>query len=227
MEAALVHLTDEHVHSFWEQGFLPLGRITTDQELTWLRTVSDKIIKRKLGYTSDKLSQRPMGADPEALVTIVSPERVVPELKSTVFYRNVRKIFPRLLGVAETHLLMGWRIFLKLAHAGETPWHQDAAYRPPPHYGAGVWMPLDSVTRENGCLQYISGSQRGSLRPHSRHDDNLVASDVDPSQATMCPLAHGEAVIHDCYTLHYAGPNTTDRPRRALAIVCQVAGSEI
>ena len=70
MEAAMVHLTDEHVHSFREQGFLSLGRITTDQELIWLRAVSDKLIKQKLRYTSDEIGQRPLEPNRKALVTI-------------------------------------------------------------------------------------------------------------------------------------------------------------
>ena len=222
MADAFVDLSDKHVHCFQEQGFLHLGRITTDWELAWLQDVCDKIVKQKMGYIPHELGQRSVGSEHESLVTILSPERVVPELKSTLFYHNVRKVFARLLNVAETRLLTGWRIFLKPAHAGETLWHQDAAYRPPPHHGAGVWMPLDSATCENGCLQYISGSQLGELRPHYLQDDNLVAPDVDPSQATACPLSPGEATVHHCYTLHYAGPNKTDRPRRALAIVCQV-----
>jgi hypothetical protein len=222
MEDVFVALRAERVRCFQEQGFLRLGCFTTDQEFVWLQTVCDEIIKQRLGYTPDELSQMIVGIDPEPLVTILSPEKVVPELTRTIFYRNARKVFARLLDVAETRLLTGWRIFLKPAHAGETPWHQDAAYRPPPHHGAGVWMPLDSATCENGCLQYISRSHLGDLRSHHLRDDNLVAVGVEPSQATVCPLSPGEATVHHCYTLHYAGPNKTDRPRRALAIVCQV-----
>jgi len=222
MEDVFIDLKDEHVRCFEEQGFLCLGRFTTDQELAWLRTVCDEIVKQRLGSTLDELSQRIAGVDPEPLVTILSPEGVVPELTSTIFYHNARKVFARLLNVEETCLRTGWRIFLKLASAGETPWHQDSAYHPPPYHGAGVWMPLDPATCESGCLQYISGSQLGDLRPHYLQDDNLVASGVDPSQATVCPLSPGEASVHHCRTLHYAGPNKNDRLRRALAVVCQV-----
>jgi ectoine hydroxylase-related dioxygenase (phytanoyl-CoA dioxygenase family) len=52
----------------------------------------------------------------------------------------------------------------------------------------------------------------------------LVATDIDPSQATVCALSLGEATVHHCRTLHYAGPNRTDKPRRGIAIVCQKRG---
>lgn len=221
-ESADVALKDDQVVCFQEQGFLQLGHFTTDRELVWLQTICDKIVEEKMEYTRDERSQTNSHFDSDPLLTILSPEKVIPELHSTLFYRNARKAFTRLLGVEETRFLTGWRIFLKPAHADETPWHQDAAYRPPPHDGAGVWMPLDPVTRENGCLQYISGSHVGDLHSHSLQDDNLVASNVDSTQAIVCALSPGEAVAHHCRTLHYAGPNKTDRTRRALAIVCQV-----
>jgi ectoine hydroxylase-related dioxygenase (phytanoyl-CoA dioxygenase family) len=175
-----------------------------------------------MGYTPHELGQRSVGPEHKSLVTILSPERVVPELKNTIFCRNVRKVFTRLLGVEETRLLSGWRIYFKRAHSSETPWHQDAAYRPPPYHSASVWMPLDPVTIESSCMYYLSRSHHEGVRPHHFHEDLLVVDDVDPSQAIVCPLSAGEAVVHHCCTLHYAGPNRTHRPRRALAIVCQV-----
>ena len=44
------------------------------------------------------------------------------------------------------------------------------------------------------------------------------------SEAVACPVAAGEAIVHHCRTLHSAGPNKTDKPRRALVVVCQVIG---
>lgn len=219
-----VELREDQRHTFREQGFLSFDRMTTDTELAWLRKVYDMIIKQKHGSTPETLSQAVWGT-PKSLVTIVSPERYVPELKNTLFLRNTRKIVAELLGVESTQLLSGWRLFFKAAHWGATPWHQDTAYRPPPYNGASVWMPLDPATSESGCLHYIGRSHREAIRPHHLHDDHWVADDVDVSQAVACPLAPGGAAVHSCRTLHYAGPNKTDRPRRAMVIVNQVAAT--
>ena len=73
-------------------------------------------------------------------------------------------------------------------------------------------------------MQFIPGSHKTEVRWH-RHIDNdptvhgLVTDDVDPSQAVACPIPVGGATIHTCRTLHYAGPNTTDQPRRAYILV--------
>lgn len=217
-----VALKDEDVRRFWRQGVLSLGRITTEQELTWLRSACDEVVKRKIGCTPQELGQKRVRPEHEALVTILSPESIMPELNETIFYRNAKTILARLFGVKETCLLTGGRIFFKRAHSHETPWHQDAAYRPPPYHSASVWMPLEPVTLENGCLHYIERSHRAGLYAHHLHDDHLVADDVDPSLATAYPLPDGEGITHHCCTLHYAGPNKTDHPRRALVIVCQL-----
>ena len=56
-----VDLRIEHVRCFQAQGFLSIGRITTGEELTWLRNVYDAIIKRKTGYTPDELAHATEG----------------------------------------------------------------------------------------------------------------------------------------------------------------------
>jgi ectoine hydroxylase-related dioxygenase (phytanoyl-CoA dioxygenase family) len=220
-----IELRDEHIRHFQEPGFLRLGRLTTDREIVWLRNVYDEIVKQKTGYTPDERGHITVEPYQESLMTILSPERIVPELKDTIFCRNVHMVFARLFAVEETLLLTGWRMYCKRAHSKETPWHQDAAYRPPPHRSASVWLPLDPATLESGCMYYISRSHHEGVRPHHFHDDLLVVDDIDPTQGIACLLSAGEAVVHHCCTLHSAGPNKTDQSRRALAVVCQVMQS--
>ena len=39
-----------------------------------------------------------------------------------------------------------------------------------------------------------------------------------------CPLPPGGATVHSNRTLHFAGPNTTDEPRRALIMAFAIPG---
>jgi hypothetical protein len=217
-----VDLEIEHVRRFQAQGFLCIGRITTDEELMWLRDVYDVIIKRKTGYTPDELAHATDGNGPMPLVAITSPEVIVPALKDTLFLRNARTVVARLLGVEEIHLLSGWHIFFKPAGGSETPWHQDAAYHASPYVGASMWMSLDPATLESGCMHYIEKSHLGAIQPHHFQSGCAIADNVDSSHSEACPLLPGEGIVHHCRTLHKAGPNATDRPRRALDIVCRV-----
>jgi hypothetical protein len=219
-----LHFKSEHVRCFQAQGFLRIGRITTDKELMWLRDIYDTIIKRQTGYTPDELAHATDGHGSISLITIISPEGIAPELKNTLFLRTARLVVARLLGVEETQLLCGWRVFCKPAGGSATPWHQDAAYHPSSYDGASVWLTLDRATSESGCMHYIAKSHLGAVRPHRVHGGCLIADGVDPAQAVACPVLAGEAIVHHCRTLHGAGPNKTDGPRRALVAVSQVIG---
>lgn len=212
----------EQLRCFQELGFIRLGRLTTNMELAWLRTVCDEVVRAWTGHSPQELRRSNAGQNPLSLLTIPSPENIAPTLRSTIFYRTACKVFSRVLGVDEAHYLTGWRIFCKPSLSNITPWHQDAAYRPPPHRSVSIWLPLDPATQESGCLYYIPGSHQTGERPHYRLKEHLVVENIDPSQAVACPISPGEATMHHCYTLHCAGPNNVGQPRRAFTIVCQM-----
>jgi hypothetical protein len=234
-DAVQVKPTDEQVQQFHAQGFLRIGRMTTDEELEWLREVSDAIMKQKLGYSPVELSQLPLvdKCAIRSLATVYAPEKVVPALGHSLFLRNALRLVSRLLSVDKSDLVSEWRLGCKLAHGGETFWHQDAVYRqdalgrPLPHLAAAVWIPLDQATLENGCLHYIRGSHLGKVRSHYLQNGHVVTADVDSSQAIAAPVSAGEAMVHHCRTLHYAGPNDTDKPRRAVQVICRVTSLNV
>jgi ectoine hydroxylase-related dioxygenase (phytanoyl-CoA dioxygenase family) len=225
-----VELTDEQVASFRENGFLSIERVTTDEEVAWLRGLYDRLFQERMGEEKGEYFDLggPRAHDGrEVLPQVLGPERKFPELLESVYYRNARRLAARLLGATEAEISGGGHMILKPAGYGrETPWHQDEAYWTPdviPH-SLSVWLPLDPATVESGCMQFIPRSHKGEVRWH-RHIDNdptvhgLVTDDVDPSQAVACPIPVGGATVHHCRTLHYAGPNRSDRPRRAYILV--------
>jgi len=225
-----VDLTDEQVIFFQEHGFLRIERITTDEEVEWLKGVYDQLFNRRMGEEQgeyfDLAGPRAHKGD-EILPQVLGPDRKFPELRKTLYFRHAHKLAARLLGAEEPEVSGGGHMILKPSRYGsETPWHQDEAYWNPeviPN-SLSVWMPLDPATVESGCMQFIPGSHKGDVRWHRHIGDDplvhgLVTDDVDPSQAVACPIPVGGATFHHCRTLHYAGPNTTDCPRRAYILV--------
>ena len=87
-----------------------------------------------------------------------------------------------------------------------------------------VWIPLQDTDESNGCMLYVAGSHREPLLPHEsvdgpgRRAHALQAVGVDTSGARPVPLRAGDAVLHHSRTLHAAGPNLSDAPRRALTL---------
>lgn len=221
-----VDLSTEDVRMFEEHGYLPIERITTEDEIAWLGRIYDELFQEKQGGTPGgyfDLSRPYDSEGPNQQPQLLLPEKVFPALLETCFQRNGRRIAARLLGEDPDRLHVGGHMILKPArHGSELPWHQDEAYWDPglAYEAVGVWMPLDEATLESGCLQFIPGSHRADVLPHHHVGGDptvhaLEADEVDPDTAVAVPIAAGGAVVHHCRTLHYSGPNRSGNVRRA------------
>jgi ectoine hydroxylase-related dioxygenase (phytanoyl-CoA dioxygenase family) len=118
-------------------------------------------------------------------------------------------------------------LITKFPDAGETPWHQDAAYdrdvkaARPSFSRFTVWLPLGGVDRTSGCLCYLPGSHLGRLRHHAAPEGfySLKAA-VDaaaPGREVCCPLETGDALIHLHHTLHRSTGNQRAEVRHAFS----------
>lgn len=112
----------------------------------------------------------------------------------------------------------------------ETPAHQDGFYfMLEPNEALTVWLALDVVDEENGCVRYVKGSHRRGMRDHRRTNTlgfSQGMSDYSPEDAAQEIALHaqpGDALIHHSMTIHRAEPNRSDRPRRALGFVYYAA----
>ncbi|MFM2096728.1 MAG: hypothetical protein RIS70_3852 [Planctomycetota bacterium] len=110
-----------------------------------------------------------------------------------------------------------------------TPAHQDNYYfcLEPPNV-VTIWLALDRVDDENGCLRYQPGSHGKGIRRHARSNvlgfSQAIAdySDADRQQEFAVHLEPGDAVAHHGNTIHRADSNQSiDRHRRAFAMVFQ------
>lgn len=108
-----------------------------------------------------------------------------------------------------------------------TPPHQDNFYFNliPPNV-LTIWLALDSVDDNNGCLHYVRGSHQRGVRPHGPSHIVGFSQGItdfgaeDETQEVRVHLAPGDAVAHWGNTIHRAQPNRTlDRHRRAFAMV--------
>ena len=99
-----------------------------------------------------------------------------------------------------------------------SPWHQDWPYWQGAHK-ISVWVALDDVTPENGCLKLLPGSHQGSVVHDGDDSDGhgfghrLQPDAVDEQTAITAPLAAGGAVFFHDLTLHASHPNSAGRDR--------------
>jgi ectoine hydroxylase-related dioxygenase (phytanoyl-CoA dioxygenase family) len=111
---------------------------------------------------------------------------------------------------------------------GVVAWHQDYSYwtRTKPVAHLTCWCGLDDATKENGCLQYIPGSQRWGLLPKPVIAGELqgIKDFLNEEQEKQfqhpqfAEVKAGEAIFHHSLTLHGSGANTSSKPRRAFVI---------
>lgn len=221
-------LTEEQIAIFHREGYLVIDAISTEEEVARLRAIYDRMFQERAGReVGDQFDLA--GTDEEgeeaALPQILHPAKYAPELGRTLYRANATAIAKQLFGQG-TKLLGEHAIFKPPRTGAETPWHQDAAYRDGnlDHLDLSVWVPLQEATLENGCMQFIPGSHKLDVLPHHsiKYDPRihgLEVDSVDTSKAVACPLPAGGATIHHFRTLHYAGPNRSNTPRRAYIMV--------
>ena len=108
-----------------------------------------------------------------------------------------------------------------------TPPHQDNYYfclRPAISFT--LWLALDPVDEENGCLRYVRGSHLEGIRPHNATSVLGFSQGIsdygeadEAREAKIC-LQPGDLVAHHCETIHRADANrSATRHRRGFVMV--------
>lgn len=228
-------LSGEEISTFHQQGFLAIDQLTSPEDVAQIRDIFDRLFNEKTGHdVGDQFDLTGTGDDdkPQSLPQIMHPAKYAPELNDTLLLENATIALSQLFG-RQVKASFFHAINKPAYHGAETPWHQDAAYWDPTkkHSKISVWVPLQDVTIENGCMQFIPKSNKMDILPHRNINDDprvhgleLIPGEQNKikGQAVPCPLPEGGATFHTGYTLHYAGPNETEQPRRAIILEAEL-----
>jgi ectoine hydroxylase-related dioxygenase (phytanoyl-CoA dioxygenase family) len=229
MGDSVPQLSEDQLVAFRRDGFLLVEGLASDEEIASLRALFERMFSERRGWDAGDLFDM-VGLDtPEqelALPQLLRPSQYEPLFRKTKLASSARSIAEQILGPKFENDLEH-AISKPPFNGAATPWHQDDAFH---RRGSGVpesisiWMPLQDVTVENGCMRYIRGSNHGPLYPHRspRNDPRIHGLEtISPPDLTNCvavPMRAGDAVIHLSRTLHSAGINTSDQPRRAYVL---------
>lgn len=216
-------------NQFLDDGFIKLDGVIGKDELAWYSDFYDKIFSEGSGANRKKLG----GTDAQgrdALPQVLGPSNTYPELKDTPYLKRMLAVSQFILG-PEAVFSHDHMILKPAGYGAVTPWHQDQAYHDPTFYYTNInfWLPIEDATVENGCMHYMRGSHRGVVLPHRFLNDDPKAATVAlgedywDANGTAVPCPAGSVALHHSYTLHYAGANRTDRPRRAYIAIFKVA----
>lgn len=114
-------------------------------------------------------------------------------------------------------------------------WHQDMAYWPPPAITPDTRtvtfsLAIDSTTVQNGCINFVPGSQKGAvIRPFraafkDREEGHAVQSEMFESDRVVpAPVRRGSVSIHDEYVVHGSMGNDSESDRRTYVLAFRPA----
>jgi len=226
LSGASIRLTEAQKAAFRRDGFLVVHDLTTPEEIASLRVAYDRLFSERRGWENGDLFDmvgRDSAESPLSLPQFLWPSRYEPSLLHTQLRASAYAIAQQLVGPQPQNILEH-AIMKPAFHGSATPWHQDDAFS---RKGSGfleaisIWMPLQDVDPGSGCMQYIPGSNLGPLYRHRSpgNDPRIHGLEIVPgpdlSKRVEVPLPQGSAVIHHSRTLHSAGINTSEQPRRA------------
>lgn len=99
----------------------------------------------------------------------------------------------------------------------EFPWHQDNGYVSiEPANNVTIWIALDDVDEENGCVWVVPRSHENGLLDHTpKGADSWFLNVPVEGDGVPAILKAGEAVAFTGLTLHRSKWNKTGRARRA------------
>ena len=230
-------LRQEQVASFWEEGFLRVGKVLEDDLIELMRREYDDEFSqarrgerpiRNLAVAAEDSHDHDEDDQQELLQFMQISEHNVHFNKLT-YHERILDIIEDIIG-PNIQLFHNQAIYKPPHHGGPIFWHQDNAYwKCLPANLVSCWLTLDDVDLHNGAMQFIPGSH---LRPmlHDQASGSDVLLDmgklVDDSKAVVADLPAGGITLHHCQTLHRTAPNRTDRQRRALAIHFMTPGTK-
>ena len=221
-------LASKQIQFYRDQGYLQLPHLFSSTEMADLRAVLDEVVRQGRG--------RILGEDREhdddfkqVFRQLVNLWVDQPAVRQFTFDRRLADI-ARQLAQCQAVLLHHDQALIKPGgeRSRATNWHQDTPYYPMQQNDAlSAWIAVDDVSTENGCLQFLPGSHRfGSLEPVPFDVEGASIIDqmaqqgvtLDAVPVSMAMAAGGVSFHHGCL-FHYASPNRTEQPRRALTII--------
>ncbi|HSS68863.1 MAG TPA: phytanoyl-CoA dioxygenase family protein [Nocardioidaceae bacterium] len=205
--------------AFKSDGFVKVERLIDAAQTAALQGDYDRVLAGDI-YVPEMDGERKPGLQ----VQLNNPSQHVPGWSDHPYLTAATAVAAELLD-ADVEFYYDQMIFKPSHYPATTDWHQDAAYWDHETGGrAGVtcWLALSDTFVDNGCLQFIPGSHLEQVRQHESIADRaeiaeaLGVLELDTSTAVAVPLSAGGASFHHSRTLHYAGGNASDVPRRGL-----------
>lgn len=225
-------ITQAQIDHYQENGFVVIKNFLSPRELeTWRAAVDDAIGRRGqqrvLGH-EEKLNE-------DAYYNNVFIQRVNlwmdnEPIRQLMLDKRLGKVAATLAGVEGIRI---WhdQALIKQPWANPTGWHLDNPYWSFSSRDAiTIWVALDDVTLENGCMWFIPGTHKTATFDNANIGPNMgdlfkVYPDWKKQKAVPIPMKAGSCSFHNGIVAHGAGANMTPGWRRAMTCAYMPDGS--
>lgn len=213
--------------SFDKEGYVYIPGFLSPEEVKVLNENVRRFITEKIPVMSTGHYFYEDKNDKTTLKQMQDLEKYDPYFKSLAINSRFESIARALLD--EDVVCKTVEYFNKPPKIGKpTPPHQDGYYfMLEPQQALTMWLALETVTEETGCVKYIRGSHLKGMRPHGRtstlgFSQGIVdfGTEDDIKNEIAFPASAGDLLVHHSLTVHRAGANTTaDRSRKAIGLI--------
>jgi phytanoyl-CoA hydroxylase len=213
--------------SYRRDGFVVVRGFLDKNEIASLNQALGKVIREKIPSMPANHVVYEDPSNPATLKLMQDLHLYDPYFSDVLFKSKFEKIAEVLMGDSAIGKTVEY--FNKPAKVGKpTPVHQDGYYfmlQPPE--ATTMWLALEDVDEENGCVRYVKGSHLKSMRAHGRtktagFSQAIVdyGNEDDMANEVAIPAKPGDLLIHHAMTIHRAdGNSSVTRSRRALGLI--------
>jgi ectoine hydroxylase-related dioxygenase (phytanoyl-CoA dioxygenase family) len=215
-------LKPDQIEQFREQGFIKLKDVLDQATLDYY---GEQITRLTLELNPNKgraLEER--DTYDRAFIQVGNLWTHSDIVKRFTFSQRLGQIATELLGVSGVRVYHDQALYKEPA-GGFTPWHVDQQYWPmSSSQSVTAWIPLQATPIDMGPLCFGKGSHRKHLGREiaiSDESERLIAQEIKKHKIVEVfePYGLGEVSFHYGWTLHRAGGNTTDQPRKVHTVI--------
>jgi hypothetical protein len=221
-------LSTSEIDQFRRDGFINIRQACSREETIEIRRLLEDLYARKVGVREGAQFDVLNPAETSAITLgqVTNPSNYAPALRKTAFFRKACVLASQILGPKSFNTFD--LALMKPAFEGAaTPWHQDQAYRKLNYEFDEItlWLPLQDVDENSGCMQFVPGSHTGQIKPHCSPNSDFKAYSLEccytpsPEETVSVPMQLGDCSIHDGRVLHGSPANRSSVIRYAYILI--------
>ena len=219
--SAAYALSDDQITQFRQDGFIKLKDVFDTKTL---EEYGQAITAVTMAAASDLAPLDKRDTYGKAFIQVSNIWQRDATVKAFSFSTRLARIATQLLGTQGVRMWHDQALYKEPA-GGFTPWHVDQQYWPMSSgLSVTAWIPLQAVPLNMGPLCFGKGSHLKNIGRDlaiSDESERLIREAIKAQGVLESyePYDVGEVSFHYGWTLHRAGPNETDQPRKVHTVI--------